>query len=172
MPSYENVISNLKINVMKNETNENKALSQASVSSSLFSSLENSILNDLPYLRNIEKGQRFYSDYYGIITATKITHWGNMVYSIYGFDEKDGSPRDCYYPKDLKMIGKNIMLNDVLKWHSMNDRKKYSHFEVTKNDAYFVVYDSEETYMVFWDLSKPFLKDQSNDLLEWLASLL
>jgi hypothetical protein len=145
---------------------------KTAVSSSLFSKLELSIFYELPYLRNIEIGQRFHSDYYGTITATKITNWGKMVYSIYGFDEKDGSPRDCYYPRDLGLLGKNIMLNDVLKWHSSNGRDKYSHFEISKGEAYFSIYDGEETESLVWDLSKPFLKDQSNELLEWLADLL
>ena len=145
---------------------------KTAVSSSLFSKLELSIFHELPYLRNIEKGQRFHSDYYGTITATKITNLGKMVYSIYGFDDKYGSPRDCYYPRDLGLLGKNIMLNDVLKWHSSNGRDKYSHFEISKGEAYFSIYDGEETESIIWDLSKPYLKDQSKELLEWLADLL
>jgi hypothetical protein len=157
---------------MDKNNSQDPQLPQTAVSSSLFSKLELSIFHELPYLRNIETGQRFYSDYYGTITATKITNWGKMFYSIYGFDEKDGSPRDCYYPRDLGLLGKNIMLNDVLKWHSSNGRDKYSHFEVSKGEAYFSIYDGEETESLVWDLSKPFLKDQSNELLEWLADLL
>lgn len=149
-----------------------KALNKTDVSSSLFSSLEISILTELPYLRNIEIGQRFYSEYYGTITATKITNWGKMVFSIYGFDEKDGNPRDCYFPKDLKLLGKAIMLNDVLKWHSYNGRDKYSHFEISKGEAYFSIYDGEEAESIIWDLSKPLLKDQSQELISWLADLL
>lgn len=154
------------------DNNENEALNKTDVSSSLFSALEISILMKLPYLRKIEVGQRFHSEYYGTITATKITDWGKMVYSIYGFDEKDGNPRDCYYPKDLKLLGKPIMLNDVLKWHSMDGRDKYSHFEVSKTEAYFSIYDGEETESIIWDLSKPLLKDQSEELISWLAELL
>ena len=158
-----------------NELSKNTETQQScitDVSSSLFSKLELSIYHELPNLRNIEEGQRFHSDYYGIITATKITNWGKMVYSIYGFDEKTGSPRDCYYPKDLGLAGKNIMLNDVLIWHSSNGRDKYSHFEVSKTEAYFCIYDGEEKESIIWDLSKPYLKDQSEDLINFLTELL
>lgn len=61
--------------------------------------LEYSILKELPHLGDLEVGQRFLSKYYGVITATKVTNLGKMFYSIYGFIEKDGSPRDCHYPR-------------------------------------------------------------------------
>jgi hypothetical protein len=62
-------------------------------------------------------------------------------------------------------------LNDVLKWHSSNGRDKYSHFEVSKGEAYFLIYNGEETESVIWDLSKVNLHEQSNELIEWLADL-
>jgi len=62
-------------------------------------------------------------------------------------------------------------LNDVLKWHSSNGRDKYSHFEVSKGEAYFSIYDGEESDSIIWDLSKMHLHEQSNELIEWLAEL-
>ena len=62
-------------------------------------------------------------------------------------------------------------LNDVLKWHSSNGRDKYSHFEVSKGEAYFSIYDGEEIDSIVWDLSKIYLHEQSNELIEWLAAL-
>ena len=121
----------------------------------------------LPYLRKIEIGQRFHSEYYGTITATKITDWGKMVYSIYGFDEKDGNPRDCYFPKDLKLLGKAIMLNDVLEYFkTSNYDGKVNMMSEHKaiNGINFIVKN--------WDLSKPLLKNQSEELISWLAELL
>lgn len=134
--------------------------------------LEESILTGIPQLNNLEVGQRFHSEYYGTITATRITKYGKGVYSIYGFDEKDGSPRDCYYPRDLKMLGKDIMLDNVLSWHSQNGRNKYSHFEVSNFEAYFSIYDGEERADILWNLSKRLLKDQSEELIEWLTELI
>ena len=62
-------------------------------------------------------------------------------------------------------------LNDVLKWHSSNGRDKHSHFEVSKGEAYFSIYDGEESESIIWDLSKVHLHEQSNELIEWLAYL-
>lgn len=71
-----------------------------------------------------------------------------------------------------KSIGsENVLLNDVLKWHSSNDRDKYSHFEVSNGEAYFSVYDGEEHVSIFWDLSKLALENQSEELINWLAEL-
>lgn len=78
--------------------------------------LENKIREALPRLQKIEKGQRFMSSYYGVITATKITDWYNGIYSIYGYDEIEGLSRDCYYPKELELLGHPIKLNDVLEY--------------------------------------------------------
>lgn len=62
-------------------------------------------------------------------------------------------------------------LNDVLKWYSSNGRDKYSHFEVSKGEAYFSIYDGEESDTIVWDLSKVHLHEQSNNLIEWLVEL-
>ncbi|HSE99953.1 MAG TPA: hypothetical protein VLA48_03570 [Nitrososphaeraceae archaeon] len=132
--------------------------------------LENKIRESLPHLQVIEKGQLFHSKYYGNITATKVTRHGGEAYSIYGFCE-EGLPRDCYYPKELELVGKPIMLNDVLLWHSTNGRDLYSHFEVNMGQGVFRVYDSEESYSIIWDLEHPFLTDQSEELIEFLNGI-
>ena len=64
------------------------------------------------------------------------------------------------------------MLNDVLAWHSSKGRNKYSHFEVSKEGSYFSIYDGEESETIVWDLKKPYLRDQSSELLEWLENLI
>lgn len=71
----------------------------------------------------------------------------------------------------LEIIGHEPMLNDVLEWHSKNGNDKYSHFEVSKGEAYFSIYDGEETESLIWDLSKPYLKDQSPELIDFLHGL-
>ena len=69
-------------------------------------------------------------------------------------------------------VGRKVMLNDVLGWHSSKGRDKYSHFEVSKEEAYFSIYDGEESESIVWDLKKPYLIDQSSELLEWLENLI
>lgn len=117
--------------------------------------LENKIREALPHLQKIENGQVFYSKYYGNITATKITHRGGEVYSIYGFC-KEGLPRNNYYPKDLQLVGKPIMLNDVLYWFTtfMNNESEYT-----------------DEVLSEWDLQSSFLADQSEKLINYLNSI-
>lgn len=64
-----------------------------------------------------------------------------------------------------------IKLNDVLEWHSKDGRDKYSHFEVSKGEAYFSIYDGEEVESIVWNLSSVFLADQSDELKEFLNGL-
>lgn len=72
------------------------------------------IKSNIKELTKIEVGQVFNSKYYGHIVATKVTHLSEGKYSIYGFDIKEGLPRDNYYPRDLDLVGKEPMLNNVL----------------------------------------------------------
>jgi len=64
------------------------------------------------------------------------------------------------------------MLTDVLKWHSSDGRNKYSHFEVSKGEAYFYIYDGEESSTINWNLSFISLETQSGELIEWLSELI
>ena len=86
--------------------------------------LENKIKEALPRLSKIEKGQRFLSKHYGVITATQIDDLGNGKYGIYGFDELEGLPRSNYYPRDLELIGHSIKLNDVLEYAKLKSNFK------------------------------------------------
>lgn len=83
------------------------------------------------------------------------------------FDEGSG-----YRKIEKMLIPDPPQLNDVLKWHSSKGRDKYSHFEVNNGEGYFSIYDGEETESIAWDLSKPRLLDQSEELISWLAELL
>ncbi|MGH1520564.1 hypothetical protein [Chryseobacterium sp. JK1] len=74
---------------------------------------------------------------------------------------------------------KSPMLNDVLEWHSKYYSKN-SHFEVfnvvMNNEKHsagvFLDYSEEDTGRFIWDLSKPYLKDQSPELIEFLHGLI
>lgn len=72
-----------------------------------------------------------------------------------------------------KSIGcESPLLNDVLKWHSSKGRDKYSHFEVSEGEAYFSIYDGEETDSIIWNLNFVALENQSEELIEWLSELI
>jgi len=132
--------------------------------------LENKIREVLPRLQEVKRGQRFLSPYYGIITATNITDHGNNKYSVYGFDEDQGLPRDNYYPKDLELLGFEIKLNDVLEFLNI--------FFITDESASNVVklFNGSEkakikkTLIDNWDLSSILLRDQSNSIKDLLNS--
>lgn len=122
--------------------------------------LENKIREALPRLQEIEKGQRFSSIYYGIVVATKVTQHTQNTYSIYGFDEETGLPRDNYYPRELELLGHPIRLNDVLDW--LCKSKNYS---CNMQDGNFYIFGH------VWDLSSVFLADQSEELIKFLNEL-
>ena len=130
------------------------------------SKLKEAIQLVIPSLTDIGKGQIFESQFYGRIVATKVTQHSTSTWSIYGFDEKDGLPRDCYYPRDLKFVGKDIMLHHVLDWikglrteiHSIN---KYGHF-----------HDRNWNGICSWNFKDPYLKDQNQELIDYLFDTL
>ena len=97
--------------------------------------------------------------------------YGGYNIEISGYDYEIG--------KDFEIIGKEPMLNDVLEWHS-KQHSKNSHFEVfniVMNDVkhpagVFLDYSEEDTARFIWDLSKPYLKDQSPELIKFLHGLI
>lgn len=75
--------------------------------------------------------------------------------------------------KESKIIGHEIMLNDVLGWVSIKQgryvllpRGEFISIKYEENE-----YDIERTF-VYWNLSSPYLKDQSEELIEFLYSLI
>lgn len=81
--------------------------------------------------------------------------------------------KSFYLEKLNESIGDdNPTLSQVLKWHSSNGRNKYSHFEVSKGEAYFSIYDGEESDSIAWNLNFEELENQSEQLIEWLAELI
>ncbi len=82
--------------------------------------LKEKIYETIPSMLWIDKGQIFYSKYYGEIVATLITKHPKNVFTIYGFDKKEGLPRSCNYSingenQDLSLVGLEPKLNHVLK---------------------------------------------------------
>lgn len=98
--------------------------------------------------------------------------WNELPYLVYD-DEFEQFDEGSGFRLTHKMkIPEPPSLNDVLKWHSSKDRNKYSHFEVSKGIGYFVIYDSDESYVINWDLSKGLLHEQSDELIDWLSDLI
>ncbi len=70
----------------------------------------------------------------------------------------------------IKIIGKEPMLNDVMEWFREKDLGI-----IVINDTGDVLVESSKKLnlsMFHWDLSKPYLKDQSEELINFLYELL
>jgi hypothetical protein len=80
----------------------------------------------------IDRGVQFLSEYYGVIQATNVTDYTGLIKSIYGFDLASGSPRDCYYPRDLTLLGFPVDLGLVLQ--ALNKKKEYFKFNVDNRE--------------------------------------
>lgn len=137
--------------------------------------LKQKIQDKIPKLLEMSKGQLF--------AIKNMPFHYEFLHFIYNDDddiveiatlyngEIDVFDYDYFKNQQITIFGKDPMLNDVLLWHSSSGINKYSHFEVSKGEAYFSIYEGEESESIIWDLSKPYLKDQSYELIEWLSTL-
>jgi len=130
------------------------------------------IYTQLDRLIAIEVGQVFNSQYYGDIVATRVVriNLSSAIYSIYGFDIEKGDPRSVTYPTECKLVGKPIMLSDVLNYLiGMNT-------EIHSINVYGMFHDAnfngiQNNLKISWDFSKPYLIDQNETLIEYLNTL-
>jgi hypothetical protein len=109
------------------------------------------LINDSSRL--IEKGEKFIigkDDCY--VYAGKAIGMSGYIYDV---------------GNDFEIIGKDPMLNDVLEWF------KYSDMEDGINRMYeWIWIDTVKEILNLWDLSKPYLKDQSPELINFLHGLI
>lgn len=71
---------------------------------------------------------------------------------------------------DFKVIGHEVLLNDVLEWLGVISEKGFPYAVLT--DCSLTKWDSPDFVDAGkWDLTKPHLKDQSQELIEYLAGL-
>ena len=124
--------------------------------------LTNKVRQAIPRLMEATTGCLIQSKYYGI--APMIFY--DSEYYEYTFVDELLLYRKCN-EKDITIIGHEPMINDVLEW--LGD--KYS----IDNDGNLYKYDIDKFQWVykmrFWDLSKPYLKDQSKELINYLNEL-
>jgi hypothetical protein len=76
--------------------------------------------------------------------------------------------------KDYNVIGREPMLNDVLEWLSNHVNEYYSYSIGSHGYLMECALFSEWDYKddLKWDLSKPYLRDQSQELIDYLAELI
>ncbi|QIY92221.1 hypothetical protein [Chryseobacterium gallinarum] len=116
----------------------------------------------------------------GTIIRSKMEDWRNFItvdayYEIGYSDEYGLCSADAYHvnidgytynAKSFEVIGKDPMLNDVMEWLQV---KSQLDFELADKRylTHFLAFKLSE-----WDLSKPYLKDQSPELINFLHSLI
>lgn len=64
------------------------------------------------------------------------------------------------------------MLNDVLEWIVISDFIPVEYYPTVKGDELGILFNEYPTNPLFWNLSNPYLKDQSPELIKFLHSLI
>jgi hypothetical protein len=105
-----------------------------------------SYIFEKPHIR----GQQYFKE--GKLFNTK----SPFLYEL--FDKYNYDSFESEQEHFMEIIGKDPMLNDVLFW--LNNQDNANILSIMRfNDTF------------KWDLSKPYLKDQSSELIEWLNTL-
>ena len=123
--------------------------------------LTNKVRQAIPRLMEATTGCLIQSKYYGI--APMIFY--DSEYYEYTFVDELLLYRKCN-EKDITIIGHEPMLNDVLEWYLKLIEDSMILVNVNGNILFGLHKNKHE-----WDLSKPHLKDQSKELINYLNEL-
>ncbi|GIM62132.1 hypothetical protein CAPN008_21820 [Capnocytophaga canis] len=139
----------------------------------MLASLEAQIRKDIPRLMELREGCKFHSGY-GVETIVCIKGdkedvfiFKDLFSNVYETNE---------IPQHYKIIGHEIMLNDVLAW--LNNKFYEKDYFITSKGIFgyrAVEYDTIETYIlrdIKINLHFPYLKDQSEELIKFLYNLI
>lgn len=117
-----------------------------------------------------EENEYFYNHIRGV-------YQGDKSYILFSYDE-DGevgqsSVDKDYLDKHFEVVGHEPMLNDVLEWVKLNQFLIDDLY--VDEDGYFGLIDyglrEFKCLNAHWDLSKRYLKDQSDEVIEFLYNL-
>ena len=138
--------------------------------------LSNEIRKSLPYLMELSEGCVVkYIDDNTMYKINGLSFHTTGKATLYCTDLSTKTKQSCVFPyntKYYKIIGHEPMLNDVLAWLAP------SHFGIQLIDIYGMFCDRYLHYIrynslkVRWNLEKPYLKDQSEQLINFLYSLI
>lgn len=131
--------------------------------------VETAIRQALPRLLELTEGCYFIDKTFGN-RKVKFLHKCQRDDKEYILDE-DGIV--CWYDYyDKEIIGHDILLSDVLEWlKELELSNEIDTFNIGYSEMgqFVILYDSK---YYFWNLSKPYLKDQSEDFIEFLYNLI
>ncbi|MDY3445739.1 hypothetical protein PG616_12965 [Riemerella anatipestifer] len=144
--------------------------------------ITDNIRQKLPRLMELEEGCLVKDK--GTDIIGKIVHKNNDEFIfIQWMDDMYVKHSKCsleYLKNRFKSLGKEPMLTDVLEWAENTD-KYLNSFLVLAIDFYGSIYnidyDSKHIIVGYdknikWDLSKPYLKDQSKEVIDFLYNLI
>lgn len=118
--------------------------------------LEDKIREALPHLKELTEGCFYgYDDEPCIKIVFKDENEVSFI-NILTFDKISMLTIDSFNHLDLELIGKDIMLNDVLNWLTTFERNTVKYVD---------------EILCEWDLTSPYLKDQSEALINYLNEL-
>lgn len=116
-----------------------------------------------------EENEYFYNHIRGV-------YQGDKSYILFSYDENgevgQSSVEKDYLDKHFEVVGHEPMLNDVLEWLGIVFSKNSEDCRVPTaidNDGMFFRNDYDKE---LWNLSKPYLKDQNNELIDFLYNLI
>lgn len=136
-------------------------------------SLSNEIRKALPYLMEFSEGCLIEDTYNSIVYKIACTdkNANNDIFNVWALDIKNMFALRCFIYKSYhKIIGHEPMLNDVLAW-----------LAIIQNSLLLIsvcgtIYNGEhgeiDSTNVYWNIEKPYLKEQSEELINFLYSLI
>lgn len=140
----------------------------------MLASVEAQIRNDIPRLMELTKGCKlWFADSYNsdLIKIIGENNEENTFYVIDEFYEVSEYKKD-YVKEEYTIIGHEIIINDVLEWLA-----KYDFYCITSNGNLMKPVDGGKYYYEFEfteikvNLSSPYLKDQSEEMIIFLYNL-
>ena len=139
--------------------------------------LENHIYNSIPRLRELSCGCEIEQDGNRYMIDNHFVE----LFSNNQIHVQDNINSGWFFFDEYEIIDHPILLNDVLEW--LKDLSRYTTYAI-ESDGCFLVNKGGEwtalTYLnsknnnqvVFWDVTKPALKDQSQELIDALCELI
>lgn len=137
--------------------------------------ISNKIREALPYLNELSHGCVIEknNDKQKYIVNSIFVDIGRSIslYTSYLHNENRGSSFSFFFDaKRYKIIGHEPKLNDVLAWLGLDEQSKACLINFW--GEFFDYNDNTVALFVSWNLEKPYLKDQSAELIDFLYSLI
>ena len=145
--------------------------------------LQKEIRSKLPRLMEVERGcvldHPFYNEHLICIGENTLDR---LVFNRYDLLRKEYDANVIQLPKSgiqeningkrMSVLGKDILLSHVLEWLNIFGVKRITYEGSTYTDCFRIHDVEQEGLPVTWNLSKLHLKDQNQELIDYLHSLI